>query len=96
MILLAFVLAVVVHEAGHAAVAQARGLRWELFVRFPVSFGVKAERSRLVAVAGPLATFLLAYAALVVEWQDLCLLSAVFGLISLPPFKPCDGYWIFR
>ncbi len=81
---------------GHPTAAQALGLRWELFVRFPVSFGVRAEQSRLVAAAGPVASFLLASAAYAVGWQDFCFLSAGFGLVSLPPFKPFDGYWIFR
>ncbi len=96
MILAAFALSILVHEAGHAAAAQASGLRWEVFMRFPVSFGIRAEQSRLVAACGPAASFAAASGGLLVGWQDLFLLSLLFGLLSLPPFKPFDGYWIFR
>ncbi len=94
-VLAAILIAIVAHEAGHALAAQALHLRWQLFVRFPISFGVKAEPSRLVGAAGPLASLLVAVVA-APYWPILSVSSLLLGLLSLPPFKPCDGYWIFR
>ncbi len=94
-VLAAFGIAVLAHEAGHATAAQALHLRWEPFLRFPVSFGIRAERSRWVAAAGPLTSLLVAVAAFP-YWPLLSVASLLLGLVSLPPFKPCDGYWMFR
>ncbi len=94
-VLAAILIAVVAHEAGHALAAQALHLRWQVFVRFPISFGVKAEPSRLVGAAGPLASLIVAVVA-APYWPVLCVFSLALCLVSLPPFRPCDGYWIFR
>lgn len=94
--ILAFAIAVLVHEAGHAVTARVLHLRWEIYVRFPFTLGIRAEPSRRVAAGGPLASLLLALVALLVGWPMLCAASLAFFVVSLPPFKPCDGYWIFR
>ncbi len=94
--ILAVLVSVAAHEAGHAFAAQALGVRWQVFFRFPVSLGVKAEPSRRVGLGGPAASLLVSFAAFPLHWPALWFFSILYCLLSLPPVKPCDGYWIFR
>jgi len=89
-------LVVVVHESGHALTAQALGLRWRLYARLPVSVGVKAEPSRLVALGGPAASILAGLSAAMVSWDSFAIVSLFVGLVSLIPIPPQDGWRAIR
>jgi Zn-dependent protease len=93
--------AVVSHEAGHAAAAQLLGLRWHPFARLPWKAGIAVEvpqsglRARddlLVALAGPAASLALAAAALP-SVAELALISGMLAVLNLLPFLPGSDGW---
>lgn len=56
---------VLLHEAGHASMAQTLGLRWRPFARLPWKLGISVwvetpRQASLIAVAGPAANILAA------------------------------------
>ena len=86
------VAAVVLHEAGHALAAQVLGLRWKIYMRFPVSLGIAAEPSRRVAAAGPLVSLVAGLIAFGAGWYMFSAASLILGLVSLVPVRPQDGW----
>ena len=100
-LLAAFVLAVTVHEAGHAFAAIALGRRPRLFVRWPWTFGVAVPTigrgaDGLVALAGPAASLALAYGAILTGHSTVALVSGLLGLLNLLPVPRSDGSHIVR
>ena len=94
------IIAIVSHEAGHAAAAQAVGLQWRPFVRLPWKIGVvvvapdpgiRARDDLFIALSGPAASAMLA--ALTFEISPtLSLLSACLAVLNLLPFPGTDGW----
>jgi len=93
------VLAIVSHEAGHAAAAQAAGLEWRVFARLPWKIGVAVVApddglcpadDLLIALAGPAASSLLAAVSFQVS-PELSLLSGLLAVLNLLPFPGTDG-----
>lgn len=92
-------LACTIHELGHAAAIYALGGRiarlkltavgaeMTLDTRRPLSYG----REAAAALAGPLGSFLCAWAAAWMEWWLLAGLSLGQGLFNLLPIPPLDG-----
>jgi hypothetical protein len=97
--------AVACHEAGHATAAQLLGLSWQPFARLPCAAGIAVRVPRgglpprddlLIALAGPLGSFVLAAIALPVI-PELGSLSALLGLLNLIPFlRGSDGWRAIR
>jgi stage IV sporulation protein FB len=97
--LAAIVIAIICHEAGHAAAAQAVGLEWRPFARLPWKIGVavvapgpgiRPRDDLVIALAGPAASALLAaFTFQVAPW--LSLLSAMLAVLNLLPFPGTDG-----
>jgi Zn-dependent protease len=96
----AILIAIVVHEAGHAAVAQAVGLEWRPFARLPWKIGIAvvapepgigARDDLLIAVGGPAASALLATLTFQVS-PFLSLLSALVAVLNLVPLPGTDGW----
>jgi hypothetical protein len=97
--------AVACHEAGHAAAAQLLGLSWKPFARLPWTAGIAVSVPKgglpprddlLVALAGPLGSFVLAAVALPLI-PELGGLSAILGVLNLLPFlHGSDGWRAFR
>jgi Zn-dependent protease len=96
----AIVLAIVSHEAGHAAAAQAVGLQWRPFARLPWKIGVvvlapepgiRPRDDLLIALAGPAASAMLAALAFQVS-PHLSLLSGMLAVLNLLPFPGTDGW----
>jgi stage IV sporulation protein FB len=95
----AILIAIVSHEAGHAAAAQAVGLQWRPFVRLPWKIGVavvapgsgiRPRDDLLIALAGPGASALLAALTFQVSpW--LSLLSGLVAVLNLLPLPGSDG-----
>jgi stage IV sporulation protein FB len=95
----AILIAVVVHEAGHAAAAQAVGLEWRPFARLPWKLGIavlapepgiRPRDDLLIALAGPAASALLAALTFqVAPW--LSLLSGLLAVLNLVPLPGSDG-----
>ena len=96
----AIVIAIISHEAGHAAAAQAIGLEWRPFARLPWKFGVAVVAPRLgmrprddllIALAGPAASAMLA--ALTFQLSPwLSLFSALLAVLNLAPIPGSDGW----
>jgi hypothetical protein len=74
---------VLAHECGHAAAAQALGLRWRPFVRLPWKVGIAVwvntpRQARLIGLAGPAANLACAAPLLVFSGPP-----RVLGFVSL-------------
>jgi Zn-dependent protease len=95
----AIVIAIVCHEAGHAAAARAVGLAWRPFARLPWKIGVavvapepgiRPRDDLLIALAGPASSALLAALTFqIAPW--LSLLSALLAVLNLMPLPGSDG-----
>jgi Zn-dependent protease len=100
----AIVIAIVSHEAGHAAAAQAVGLEWRPFARLPWKIGVavvapatgiRPRDDLFIALAGPSASALLAALTFqVAPW--LSLFSALVAVLNLVPLPGSDGMRALR
>jgi len=93
------ILAIISHEAGHAAAAHAVGLEWRPFVRLPWKLGVavvapagglRPRDDLLIALAGPAASALLAAVSFQVS-PELSLLSGLLAVLNLVPLPGTDG-----
>ena len=94
-VLVVVALAVLAHEAGHALAAHMLGLRWKTFARFPISIGIAAEPSRLVALAGP-AMSLAGAIIFAPTWPVFAFANLFLGLTALLPIPASDGYRLIR
>jgi Zn-dependent protease len=103
MIWLAFVLAILGHEAGHVAVAKNFGYRWKLIlnwkkiaIRILNSENLTDKHNILIALAGPVASSIMASIGFLIGWDSFMWLNIFFGITSLFPIKGLDGYWIWK
>jgi Zn-dependent protease len=102
--IVAIAIAIVAHEAGHAAAAQAIGLEWRPFARLPWKIGVavlvpdtgiRPRDDLFIALAGPSASALLAGLTFqVAPW--LSLLSGLLAVLNLVPLPGTDGLRAIR
>jgi hypothetical protein len=74
---------VLAHELGHAAAAQALGLRWRPFVRLPWKVGIAVwvdtpRQARLIGLAGPAVNLACAAPLLTFPGQ-----ARALGIVSL-------------
>ena len=100
--LIALLVTLAVHEAGHAAAATAFRLPWKpVLTRHGPGVMIGNDDIRLtrfqVAVtsaAGPLANLVLAYMAVKTGMAVLALLNIEFAYFNLIPFKRSDGHRI--
>jgi Zn-dependent protease len=93
-------IAIVSHEAGHAAAAQAVGLRWRPFVRLPWKIGVvvlapepgiRPRDDLFIALAGPAASAMLAALTFQIS-PALSVLSGCLAVLNLLPLPGTDGW----
>ena len=106
-----YTLSVVLHEFGHAIIAQKRGYRMNEIMLFPYGAVISGETDEftpkdeiVIAIAGPLTNFLISLICVATWWilpsmyvltLDFCMASLVAGIFNLLPVFPLDGGRIF-
>ncbi len=99
IVILAFVVALCIHEEGHWVAAKVLGYP----ARFVLTWGgpgtywgsderTSSQRDRfIVSAAGPAANTFFAIEALGMGWTTVALVSLLFGFVQLIPLGPSDG-----
>lgn len=96
-LILALLIAWVVHELGHWLALRSLGLagrlhnRWLFGVALEVPLECQSWRESYVAIAGPAANLLLMAVAWRVELPQLFAANLVVAAVNLLPFLPLDG-----
>lgn len=100
--LIVLALTLLIHEAGHAAVATLYGLPWRpVLTRHGPGVSIGNDDIRLTrlqvaltSAGGPLANLLLALIAVKVGQGFLAAANIEFAVVNLLPFKRSDGHRI--
>jgi Zn-dependent protease len=102
--IIALLLVIVCHEAGHAAAARSAGLECRAFARLPWKVGVAVvvpargldpRDDLFIALAGPAASTALAITTFQ-TWTWLSVLSGAVAILNLVPLPGSDGMRAIR